>query len=177
MKLDHDAQEKAGLKIEPLSATPLPSEAKAWGRVLDPTPLVAQLAEIDAARIALEASRKEHDRVKILVAQENAPARVLEAAAVALGKDSIALEAAQQKLQLAWGKEIAVDAPALARSLIAREAALVRVDVPAGEGLKAAPTGARVALFGAEDQPAEAEYLAIAPAADPLTQGQGFCCC
>lgn len=65
----------------------------------------------------------------------------------------------------------------LARSLIAREAALVRVDVPAGEGLKAAPTGARVALFGAEDQPAEAEYLAIAPAADPLTQGQGFCCC
>lgn len=174
LKLDHDAQEKAGLKIEPLSATPLPSEAKAWGRVLDPTPLVAQLAEIDAARIALEASRKEHDRVKILVAQENAPARVLEAAAVALGKDSIALEAAQQKLQLAWGKEIAVDAPVLARSLIAREAALVRVDVPAGEGLKAAPTGARVALFGAEDQPAEAEYLAIAPAADPLTQGQGF---
>ncbi|MST94777.1 MAG: hypothetical protein EXS33_05850 [Pedosphaera sp.] len=174
LKLDHDAQEKAGLKTEALSAAPLPSEVKAWGRVLDPTPLVAQMAEAATARATLEASRKEHDRLKLLVAQENAPARVLEAAAAALEKDVIAFDAANQKIQLAWGKEIMGDAPAFARSLITRETALVRVDVSAGEALKTLPAGAQVALLGAEDQPVEAQVLGAAPAADPLTQGQGF---
>ena len=174
LKLDHDAQEKVGLRTESLSAAPLPSEVKAWGRVLDATLLITQLAEVATARATLDASRKEHDRLKILAAQENAPARVLEAAATALEKDSIAFDAASQKLQLAWGKEITANGPVLARSLIAREAALVRVEVSAGEALKAMPTGARVALLAAEDQPLDAEFLSPAPGADPLTQGQGY---
>jgi len=54
---------------------------KAFGRVLDPAPLIAMVAEAETARAALAASEKDAARVKKLFDEgTNASSQVLEAA-------------------------------------------------------------------------------------------------
>ncbi len=64
------------------------------------------------------------------------------------------------------------DLPALVQSLVTLEAALVRVDLPVGETLKAPPTGARMTTLSG--QSAEAEFLELAPNVAPQMQGRGI---
>jgi hypothetical protein len=178
VKLDKVARDKVGLQLATLEAVSLAREVKVAGRVLDPTPLAALLADNATARAALDASRKDLDRLKILAQEQNTSARSLESAAAAAQRDQIAVDVAQMKLISGWGKVIAgqKDLPTFAASLVGHEAALVRLDVALGDAPKDAPIGARIAALNATDSPADAEFLGPAPSADPQTQGQGFLC-
>jgi hypothetical protein len=77
-------------------------------------------------------------------------------------------------LNLSWGDAVAEqgDLPGFVGSLTSLEAALIRIDPPVGETLKASPPTARITtLAGAS---AEAAFLEPAPNVDPQMQGQGF---
>ncbi len=177
LKLNEEAQAHADLKVVVLEAAELKPEVKAFGRVLDASPLAASLTEIATAQSQLEASGKEAERLKVLFAQnQNASARAMEIAEAAVKRDHIAAEAAQLRLLSSWGKDIA-SRPTLdgfIRSLVAQENALVRVDVPASEKMETAPTAARIALLSAPDAPLDTEFLGVAVSADPQTLGRGF---
>ncbi len=178
VKLDKEAQEKAGLQLAALEAATLPPGINVTGRVLDPAPLAAVISEIATARTMLDASRKELERLQVLAKDQNTSARLLEAAAAAVQRDQIAADAAHLKLVTGWGRAITgqQDLPALVAMLAMQEAALVRLDVPLGEAPKEPPTGARIASLNSPESPVEAQWIGPAPSADPQTQGQGFLC-
>ena len=58
------------------------------------------------------------------------------------------------------------------QSLSARQAVLVRVDLPGGESLAAPPAGARVVALSGKS--ADAKFLSPTADVDPQIQGQGF---
>jgi hypothetical protein len=177
VKLDGDTQARMGLQVAPLVTAELAPEVQGYGRVLDPTPLAALVTEAASAQATLQASTQEYERLRALYAQnQNASARALETAEAALKRDQIALASVQSRLLLGWGKAVATqaDLAAFVHSLTVPETALVRVDLPLGEPLQAAPTGGRIALVDAPDDALEAQYLGPAPSTDPQFQGRGF---
>ncbi len=177
IKLDPNEQSLMGLKVAPLTAAQAPSEIQGFGRVLDPSPLAALVTEDASAQAALQASTKEYERVKTLLSQnQNASVRALETAEAAMNKDRIALESAQWRLLAGWGKEVAsrTDLQAFVVSLAARQAVLVRVDVPLGSRPQAQPVGARIAPVGAAESALDAQILGPAPTTDPQTQTEGY---
>jgi len=176
VKLDQEMQTRMGLKVQSLAAAQMSPEVKGYGRVLDPAPLAALVTEAASAQAALQASSKEYERLKVLYSQnQNASARALEAADATMNKDRIAIESVQSRLLLGWGRAVAsqADLPAFVRSLVAQEAALVRVDLPLGENLPASPNGGRIAPPGAPEHLSDAQYLGPAPSADPQMQSRG----
>jgi hypothetical protein len=177
LQLDEKARQNAGLKIAVLVEAELAPEIKAFGRVLDPSPLTASLMEMATTQAALEASGKEAERLKVLFAQgQNASARALETAEAIVKRDRIAMEGVQLRLLTTWGKPI-VEHPNLdvfIRSLAAQENSLVRVDVSASVKMERPPIAARLALLSAPDAPVAAEFLGGAVSTDPQTLGRGF---
>ncbi len=176
IKLDQDAQTRMGLKVAELASAQVQPEVTAFGRVLDPASLADRLAETATAQAALDASVKELDRLKTLVQGQNASARALESADAAARRDRIALEVAQARLLLGWGKAVVLrqDLAGLIHSLVAQDAALIRVDLPLGESLKDPPARGRIASLARPDSPVAVEVLGPAPAVDSQMQGQGF---
>lgn len=177
VKLDQETQSRIGLKTVALAAAQAPAEVRGFGRVLDPAPLAALVAEGASAQAALQASTKEYDRVKTLFAQDrNASARALETAEAAMNKDRIAVESVRLRLLAGWGQEVAgqADLPAFVASLAARQAALVRVDVPLGEHPKAPPTAVQIASMATPDERIDAQILGPAPSTDPQSQTEGY---
>ena len=177
LKLDKATQEHAGLKVATLAAATLAPEAKGYGRVLDPAPLAAVVAEIATARAALEASAKELERLKVLHQQnQNVSTRSLETAEAAVKRDQIAADAALLRLVVSHGKTIAgqPDLHAFIRALSAQEVTLARIDLPFGEVIQTPPVGGRLAAASTGAIPFDAELLGPAPTADLQSQGQGF---
>ncbi len=163
-----------GIVVKSVTAFQMSPEQKGYGRVLDPSPLAALVTELATAQAALAASSSELTRLKAMEGQGNASVRALQTAEATAMRDRLAAQSAGERLVLSWGKAVAKqdDLPAFAQSLIALNAALVRVDLPVGETLKELPAGARIAnLAGAS---AEATFLDRAPSVDPQMQGQGF---
>lgn len=176
IKLTADTQKLLGLQTAPPAAVTLAHELPAYGRVLDPAPLIGLVSGIGAARAALEASNKEHHRLQTLFAQgQSASAKAVEAAEAEVKRDRILLQAAEAQLVAAWGEPLATqpDLAGFVQSLIRLETALVRLDLPAGETLSEAPKAARLLPPGT-GQPVTASYLGRATQADPQMQGQGF---
>jgi len=177
VKLDPNEQSLIGLKVAPLAAAEAPSEVKGFGRVLDPSPLAALVTEGASAQATLQASTKEYERVKTLFAQDqNASARAFETAEAAMNKDRVALESVRLRLLTGWGQEIASrpDLQTFVASLAARQAALIRVDVPLGDRPKTPPVDGRVAPVGAPENVIEAQVFGPAPTTDPQTQTEGY---
>lgn len=176
LQLDKETQARMGLKTALLATAQSKPEIKGFGHVLDPSPLATLLVERATAVAVLEASKKELERLKLLAQSQNASPRAIEIAEAAMKRDQIALDSVQPRLLLGWGKAVASlpDLPALVNSLATQEAALVRVDLPLGESLPAAPTGGRIAALNAPDRLADAQFLGPAPVADPQMQAQGF---
>ena len=174
--LDSETQKVMGLQTAPLSAASLSPETNGYGHVLDPAPLSSLVAELVSARATTEASQKELERLKVLAAQNNASVRSVQTAEAASLRDQVSVELARQHLLTAWGKAIAdrADLLALVQSLAAAEFALVRIDLPAGDVLKAQPAGARLFALADESSLVAAEYVGPAPAVDTQMQGQGF---
>jgi len=177
LKFDQAAQDKMSLKVVELESSELKPELKAFGRVLDLAPLSAELSDIALANSQLEASTREFERVKTLFGQnQNVSARTVETAQAAVQRDRLTIEAAQLRLTSTWGKAIAgMDGlNEFVRAAIAQNAALVRLDVPAGENLKGTPVSARIALLSTPDMPIPATFLGSAVSVDPQSQGRGF---
>lgn len=173
---DAAMQQRIGLRVEALTAMSLPPEVKGFGRVLDPAPLVALLADLAPAEVAAEASRKEFERLKTLRAQDNTSERALQVGEAAALRDKLLAESLRAKLALGWGKTIAGSdkLPELAQALATMQTTLVRVDLPAGEALPGKPTGAQLVPLAADAKPIAAEFISAATSTDPQLQGQGF---
>ena len=177
VKLDRAKQTSAGIAVAHLVARELAREAKGYGRVLDPTPLMTSLLDIDSAAAAFEASQKAYERLEALFTHDqNASARAVESAEAARKRDQAQVEGARTKLLAAWGRPLIEqkDFRALARSLTAHEAVLLRLDLPISEALFSPPTGARIVSLASDERSANAEFVGFATSADPLVQGQGF---
>jgi hypothetical protein len=177
LQLDKERQEHIGLKTAPLQAAQLRPEIKAYGQVLDPTPYATLLIDNLSAQAALQASSNEYHRVKTLYAQEqNVSARALETAEATMKRDSLLLAAAKTKLSLALGESVSsqTNLPAFVESLVSLKHGLVRIDIPVGESLPAAPAAARITTLGGDERPMAARFLGVAPLASAQTQGQGF---
>jgi len=173
--LDGATQKRIGLEVTAPAPAQWQPEVRGYGRVLDPAPLAGLVAEWDSARAASDASRQEHERLKVLAQQDNASARALQAAEAAAKRDQLLVETARAKLVLGWGKALVerTDPGMFARSLTLGETALVRIDLPAGEALKSTPVSARLVSLN-DEVDSHADLFGPAPAVDPQTQGQGF---
>ena len=174
LHLTKEQQASAGLVVAKAEPMELKPETKAFGRVLDAAPLATLLAEIQTAQSSLNATAKEFERLKSL--GENASPRSLETSESVMKRDQAVLESAQARLLAGWGRPLTArtDLAALTRSLLAQEAALVRVDLPAGETLASEPGGVRLAVLTGDAPAREAELLGPAPTVDPQAQGQAF---
>ena len=159
---------------ETVSLTP---EVKGYGRVLDPTPLVVALAEIESARATLSASEKDYARVAKLHAENaNATAQAVEAAEAAQRRDRVTLASAQTRLIASWGKALPQHGnfATLVGSLASGDAALVRIDLLPGDQPALSPATARVGPLTKDGVMQEVELLGPAPSADPQLQGLSF---
>jgi hypothetical protein len=169
-------QQSIGLQTTPLAPAQLSPQIKAYGRVLDVSPLASLLAEETTAEAASQASQAELKRLKTLAAQNNASERAVQAAQAAAAHDQAQIQSIRLRLLAGWGSAISQrhDLPDLLQSLATLAAALVQLDVPAGEVLPATPTSARLFSLGDQTKPIAAEWLGPASAADPQMQGRGF---
>jgi len=174
--LDSKTQELMGLRTEPLAAAELKPEAKAYGRVVDPSPMASIVADLTSAKASSDASQAELSRLKTLAAQNNASERALQAAQATATRDQSQFEATKLRLVSAWGTAIAnrESLPELIKSLGSLESALVQVSVPATESLNSTPNGAQLMTLAESNAPIPATILGPAPAVDPQTQGRGF---
>ena len=176
LTLKAETQQRLGLQVAALNASELAPEAVGYGRVLDPAPLAALVAELAPAQVAAVASRQEFARVQVLHEQNNASTRALQTAEASAKRDDLLVESARARLALGWGRGLGQrdDLIAFVKALVAGEAALVRVDLPAGESLKEKPLGARLFPLGDEAVAVSAEFFDQATSVDPQAQGQGF---
>jgi len=174
LHLNKEQQTAARLVVAKPERAEAAAEAKAFGRVLDATPLATLLAEIETTDSAAIASAKEWARLKSL--GDNAAARTLETAEAVMKRDRAAAESAHGRLVAGWGKALAgrADLASLTRMLLAQEVALARADLPAGEKLDGAPVGVRVTPVAGEASWRPAELIGPAPNADLQAQGQAF---
>ncbi len=174
INIDDETQGNIGLKVAHPAAAQLGPEATGYGRVLDPAPLVALLTELASARAAYTVSSNELARLNTLAGEGNASARALQAAEAGALHDQLAVQSAKDRLALSWGKALEKqnDVPAFIQSLTSSGAALVRIDLPAGETLKSPPMGARIATLSGGS--VGAEFLSPASSVDPQMQGEGF---
>ncbi|MDB6110095.1 MAG: hypothetical protein JWR69_1845 [Pedosphaera sp.] len=174
INIDDEMQGNIGLQVAIPAAAQLSPEFKGYGRVLDPASLTALMTELASAQAAYNASSNELARLNTLAQQGNAPRRALETAEATAMRDQLAVRSAKDRLALIWGQAVAdqKDLSAFTESLISHNAALIRIDLPAGDDPKSLPTGARVLTMSGDS--AETEFLELASNVDPQTQGRGF---
>lgn len=176
VELKADVQRMLHLKIERLGAASAPQEIAGYGRVLDPAPLAAAVSEWATARAASVASEQEFERLKMLQKQNTASVRALQAAEAAAVRDRLLVESIRDRVALSWGRTLSrrADLTGLIRALTLQDRAIVRVELPVGEGPSVQPQGARLTALTEPGKAMEAEFLGLAPATDPQLQGRGF---
>jgi hypothetical protein len=170
-------QAKAGFVVATPTAVELQPETKAYGRVLDPTPLVNLLTDVETAQATLTASQKEFSRLQKLHAEDdNVSAQALEAAEAALKRDRAQVASARARLVAAWGPALVgrSDLRALVSAFVDQKAAVARLDVPPEEASSPPPSGVRCKPLVGEAAPRAAELLGVAPTADPQVQGAAY---
>jgi len=174
--LETDDQEKADIQMAKPTTMEYKPETTGFARVLDPAGLIGELSEIDMDKTALDASSKELARVQTLRASDNASVQALETADAAVKHDQAQLNAAQAKILSDWGSVLAgrEDLPQLAHAFLAREAALVRVDIPGGEKLPTEPLAFSLSPVMSSAEPVAAELLGPAANTDAQAQGSAF---
>ena len=166
-------REAAGIVLAKPVASALAPQAEAYGRVVDPAPFVALVAEAETAQAALAASQKDLTRAQTLYQQGgNASAQAVETAEANVGRDRAALSSARLRLLSGWGKAVATHADALCAAL-EQGATLARLDVLPGAHPAEASEVVEIRLVGSGET-AEAEVIGAAPVADPQVQGGGL---
>ena len=172
--LDDEAMERMGLETTALTAASWREQVKAFGRVVDPSPLVALDNERRTAEAALKASEAEAERSRKLFASgENIARKTLELAEATVAADRIKLQSTERRFLLEWGPVIDKDRAALIEGLLTGGTVLVRAEL-ASASLPDKPfTGAHVVVPGHSD-PLEATVLAPAPAVDIRSQAAAW---
>lgn len=175
LHLPADRRDAAGITLAKPAAITVAPEVQAFGRVLDPVPFVALVAEMETARAAAAASDKELARVrKLFAAGGNASAQAVEAAEAVAARDRSALASANVRLLATWGRELSGKADfAFVTDALEKGESLARLDVLPGEMPASAPKTARVSPV-AGGEAIDADVLGVAPAADPQVQGASF---
>jgi hypothetical protein len=173
ISMDDETQGNMGILVAKPSAAQLSLELKGYGRVVDPAPLALLVTELALAQAVYTASSNELARVKSLAPLGNASERVVQAAEAVAQRDRLAIVSAQERLRLTWGTGVVgqKDLPGFVQELTSQNSALVRIDLPAGEILKSAPSGARIVTLSSNW--AEVVFLGTASNVDPQTLGQG----
>ncbi len=173
--MDAETQARIGLKMETPAAMEWQPEIHATGRVVDPLAFTAAAADYETARAAAISSQSELSRTQKLAEQNNASARVLEAATAAAARDALALKSAQAKFTADWGRQLAAQTnlTTFAEKLQTGDVTFVKLSLPAGMFPEVLPATATVSAFGNETNfvPADlADNLAI----DAPTQMQSL---
>jgi hypothetical protein len=177
LQLHPDQQAKAGFVVAAPKVVELQPETKAYGRVLDPMPLAAALAEIESAESTLAASTKALARAQTLQADgDNVSRQTVETARAAESRDRIQAVSARARLLAGWGPAVAArtDLPALVEALVMQKSALARLDLLADETSSLPPSLVRVSPLAGGSTPQTAELLGPAPSADPQVQGAAY---
>lgn len=169
-------QQTIGLQTTVLAPAQVNPELKAYGRVLDISPLASLVADLATAEAAGQASQAELNRLRTLAAQNNTSDRALQTAQAAAARDLVQIQSVRLRLMAGWGSGISQrnDLLDFVQSLGSLARALVQLEVPAGEVLSGSPTGARIFTLGDETNALAAELIGPAPAVDPQMQGRGF---
>ncbi len=179
VKLDKEKWQALDIdKGEPEKAE-LSPRRMAFGRVLDPSPIITLDGELAAADAALEASRAEFERTQgLFKSGENVARKVLETAQAQFRADEIKANGLRRSAMMDWGADFAaLDAPKrreFIEKLVRGESALVRVDILPGEALTEQPKAARLLILGREEQPIDTTSITPASDVDAKTQAQGF---
>jgi hypothetical protein len=179
VELNGDEQARIGLETEALTTFTQSQELMGYGVVLDPAPLAALNAELASTRAAVDASRAEYERARLLHSeQQNVSLKDFEAARAKFQADQVQLNLLNLRVANEWGAKIATMAPVersgLIDALTKRVAGLVRISLPPGQSFAQEPTQARVAALGFDNQPLVTHSIWFAPTIDSHLQGQSF---
>ncbi len=179
VKLEKGKWKALGVEMTAPEKMELKPVRVAFGRVMDPTPLVTLDGELAGADAALAASRAEHERTQSLMkAGESLSRKVAETAEAQFRGDEIKADGLRRRAQLEWGAAFSAMKAAERRSfveeLVCGEAALVRVEVLPGDALAEMPAAARLSVLGRESETILTGNITPAADTDLKTQAQGF---
>ena len=182
--VDAATQDRIGLKTAAPTAMQWQPEIKAYGRVVDPAPLLDSLMELARAEMTFDTSHQELERAKQLKKDNNISERAFQDAEATYKQNLAAVGALNLKLQNSWGRRIPemmgpeVVPPGTERKWDAflknypDSAMLIRVDLPVGERLDPWTQTARIISLAENIAPVTATYFDKLPAMDAQTQQQ-----
>ena len=178
VRLEDETRQRVTIAVATLTAAKHAPEAKAYGQVMDPGPLLLLHGELVAAEAALTNSAAQFQRTKTLFEEDqNASRRAYDAAEAQQRTDAARLLNAQQRWSLATGdaagKMNAAQREPFVQQLVERELALLRVEVPPGVPVTA-PTGGRVMPQGGDAPSVPVRAIHPAPNVDATWRGQTF---
>ncbi len=177
LKVSKATQETLGLKIAAATEVSAAEEVDAFGRVLDPGPLLSLVAELQSASATAATSEQEWKRIQGLFEQDrNASARMLEQAEAARKRDIAQVGSLRARIDTTWCPELLQlqDLSGLLQRLGSRQQVLVRLDLAADRIPVAVPASARVTAIGRDDTAGTVTILGRAAAADPQFLGAGY---
>ena len=178
-------QNRLGLAITNLVATEWSPEIKAFGRVVDPAPLLDLLTDFGKALMIFDASHQELERAKQLKKDSNLSEKAFQETEAIYRQNFLAVMVARQKIEASWGKkfpemfgEIVVP-PGTPRKMnpevdaATRPGNLIRIDLPVGErGLNF--SSARIEPLSKAESPITANFFDALPVVDSQTQQRGI---
>ena len=179
VKLEKEKWKALGVEMSEPEKAELKPQRVAFGRVIDPVPLVTLDGELAAAEAALSASRSEYDRTQSLQkAGEGISRKVAETAEAQFRADEIKADGLRRRARMEWGVAFSALQSAERRSLVEQlvrgDAALVRVDLLPGDALAELPVLARLSVLGREAEMIGTKNITAATDTDAKTQAQGF---
>ena len=179
VKIEKGKWKALGIEMSEPEKAELKPQRVAFGRVMDPTPLVTLDGDLASAEAALAASRAEYDRTQALLKSGEGMARkVAETAEAQFRGDEIKSDGLRRRAQIEWGAAFssmqAAERRGFVEQLVRGAAALVRVDLLPGDALAEMPVSARLRVMGREDEMIRTNIIAPAADTDAKTQAQGF---
>ena len=176
IQLDPAVQTRLQIRTAPIQVAHVTAtQGSGFAKVLDPSPLLALIGDTDAAAATAQASAAEAARTAALVKDNTVSVKTNEANQAQARTDAAKLTQLKQRLSLEWGPYFgALPGPALHQlgaDLTAAHAAIVRIDVPAGAGIKGATQAALD--FGALGQ-VQARIVGVARTADQKLHSPGL---
>ncbi len=148
------AQQRAvGIVIAAAPAVKLPQRTAAYGRVLDPSQLVADAGRLDSSRAAAHAAAAETARLKGLYRGADASLKALQVAEAALTEAQVSVREAQTDFLLRWGPLAQLGDAQRARlveQLASGRQLLLRAELPGRHSLGAMPEHALVDVDGVQ---------------------------
>lgn len=178
LRLDAPTEKLLGLQTAIAAPGSVSKELTAPARLLDGAGLATQLNEWRSAQSALTAARADSERKKKLFQNgNNATASAVEQAEAFVKQQELLAETTRDRITATWGGAVAGrdDLADFSRRLLARELALVRVELLASDTLATAPRTVRLVRLDGEAV-STASVLGAAPMTDSTVAGQSLLC-